>query len=406
MTDSPALSPATDPMADIRRHAGVALLLAFAISVCYSNTLHGEWHFDDRPNIVDNPGVRTFENVSYYWSQRIQRPLAYVSFWLNWTVSGDSTFGYHVTNTVIHWLAALCVYALVWTTFRLPLMTARYGRYAGGAALFSALLWSVHPIQTQAVTYIVQRMASMCGMFMFASLWLYALGRSSSRPLPRSVWWGLSLLLFCCAILTKEIAVVQPFLILMYEFCFFRGADWNLFRRPVVYVSLIVVPLFALVLGAMYVGTSFGEFLDKGYQEREGQFNMFERVLTQWRVLWTYLSLLVFPHPSRLSLEWDYPVSRGLFDPPTTFLSLVGILGMLIAGMWMARREPLVAFCIWFYYAALALESSFLQLEMVFEHRLYVPSFGFIVAVVWGVIRLAERFEPSAAPSSATGGSA
>lgn len=403
MNDTAAPPPVPDSMADVRRHFGAIVLLAGAIFICYSNTFTGEWHFDDRPNIVDNPGVRTFENVQYYWRHRIQRPLAYVSFWLNWSVSGDSTFGYHVTNTVIHWLAAVLVYALIWTTFRLPRMMARYGPHAGGAALFTALLWAVHPIQTQAVTYIVQRMASMCGMFMFASLWMYALGRSSPNLGARVAWFALSLFTWALGILTKEIAVVQPLLVLMYEFCFFRGSDWTLFRRPSVYVTLIVVPLVALILGALYVGTSFSEFLNKGYQEREGQFTMPQRVLTEWRVLWTYLSLLAFPHPSRLSLEWDYPLSHGLFDPPTTLLALLGIVGLILLGMWMARREPLGAFCIWFYFATLALESSFIQLEMVFEHRLYVPSFGFIAAVVWAAIWLGARADRPKVPDSSTG---
>jgi hypothetical protein len=120
---------------------------------------------------------------------------------------------------------------------------------------------------------------------------------------------------------------------------------------------------------------------------------MLERVLTQSRVVLYYLSLLVFPHPSRLNLDYDFPVSKTVLDPPTTLISLLIIAGLIGYSIWTARKRPVVSFCILWYFGNLVIESSIFPLEMVYEHRLYLPAVGPFVLFSLFVVRGIEKWK-------------
>ena len=142
--------------------------------------------------------------------------------------------------------------------------------------------------------------------------------------------------------------------------------------------------------GLLLWGKRYFDVIIEGYQDRT--FTMSERVLTQFRVVLYYLTLLIFPLPSRLNLDYDFPLSRTVLDPPSTLISILVVLGLIGYGLWVAKKRPLVSFCILWYFGNLAIESSIFPLEMVFEHRLYLPSIGPFLLLSLGIVRGIERW--------------
>jgi hypothetical protein len=120
---------------------------------------------------------------------------------------------------------------------------------------------------------------------------------------------------------------------------------------------------------------------------------MSERVLTQSRVVLYYLTLLAFPHPSRLNLDYDFPISKTILDPPTTLISILIIAGLIGYSIWTAKKRPILSFCILWYFGNLVIESSIFPLEMVYEHRLYLPAVGPFVLFSLLVIRGVEKLK-------------
>ena len=141
------------------------------------------------------------------------------------------------------------------------------------------------------------------------------------------------------------------------------------------------------------------------------EFTLEERVLTQFRVVLYYLTLLVFPHPSRLNLDYDFPISKTLLDPPTTLICILIIAGLIGYSIWVAKRKPVLSYFILWYFGNLVIESSIFPLEMVYEHRLYLPAVGpfilFSIALIRGIEKLKYKisfFKPTlgADPSNST----
>lgn len=366
----------------------VLSLLAGAI---YSNTLSVPFIFDDIRNVSENPSVQwdslswdnireTVFNPPANVSKR--RPVAYVSFGLNHCFSADeSVAGYHLTNIAIHVANGLLVYLLIYLILA-RLVGSGEPPDEGGLcgpfipSLVAACIFVAHPIQTQAVTYIVQRMTSLAVLFYLAALLFYLYGCLSENRSRRWASWGACFLCWVLSLGTKEFAITLPGAIFLIEWFFFRGQDARWRKRALVCVG---IGLFVLVAG---IGYSLSVKPFRGFESRD--FTMAERLLTQPRVVLLYISLIFWPLASRLNLLHDVPVSTSLFDPPTAVLSLVAIVALMALAVWLARRAPLISFGILWFFLHLVIESSFLPLEMVYEHRLYLPMFGvaFIVADV------------------------
>ncbi|MCP4693868.1 MAG: hypothetical protein GY859_37885, partial [Desulfobacterales bacterium] len=201
-------------------------------------------------------------------------------------------------------------------------------------AFFTALIWLVHPIQTQSVSYIVQRMNSMAAMFYLLSILLYAKGRTAQTRggaapgrgvMHPGVFFAGAFCAWMLAMGSKEIAASLPFVVLLYEWFFFQDLDPRRLKRGLpLLVGALALLLFALV---MYMGAHPFEKIASGYALRE--FTLDQRVLTEFRVVIFYISLLIFPHPSRLNLDHDFPLSYSLFDPASTALAIGAVLGLI-----------------------------------------------------------------------------
>jgi hypothetical protein len=226
-------------------------------------------------------------------------------------------------------------------------------------------------------------------MFYLLSMVLYIKGRLSSGR-ASFFYFGGMVLSYLLGVFSKETVAILPLFIVLYEFYFFQNLDLSPKGRKVVLVllgTLLILGAFGFAIwGQRYINVTV-----EGYQFRT--FTMWERVLTQFRVVLYYLTLLGYPHPSRLNLDYDFPISKTLLDPPTTLLSILIIAGLLGYSLWTAKKRPVLSFCILWYFGNLVIESSIFPLEMVFEHRLYLPAIGPFILFSLLVVRGIEKFK-------------
>jgi tetratricopeptide (TPR) repeat protein len=395
---TPRLTPGREPKIILRHGVVSLLLLLIGLVIVYSNSFNCEWHLDDFDNIVENRNVH-LERLSWDGLQRsfygfaptggyLKRPLAYFSFALNYYFGQLEVTGYHVVNLAIHYVAAVMLYLLLRTTLALPAAGAHRGVEGHAMALLGAFLWALHPIQVTAVTYVVQRMASLAALFSIIALYAYVKGRLTPSRGPQRLYFGTCIVAAVLAFLSKENAIMLPISIAVYELILLRsshGVNLRLKHGVMAAVLLIVLVLIALV----YVDLSI---VFNGYATRP--FTLFERLLTQPRVIFYYLSLLGYPTSSRFALLHDVDISTSLINPPITLPAILGIGALLYAAIYMRRRWSLVSFAVLFYAINHVVESSVLPLELVFEHRNYLPSTFLAVLPVMGLARLlrSDRF--------------
>ena len=350
--------------------------------VIYSNSFTSPWLLDDLPNIVNNAPLH-IDNLmpETLWQTffakpfrqgHLYRPVACLSIALNWYVGQDNTIGYHIVNTVIHVLTAFFLYLAMWRLFQTPrLKETQSPSSIHFIALLAATLWAVNPVQTQAVTYIVQRMASLAGMFTIVSIYAYLRGRLCSPSWRQYRFYGVCIVSFFLALGSKENAVMLPLSLWLIEYIFFDRIQ-NSDRQCFTILSLVSVSI--LLAGVVYLYKS--GLLTNFFQASGSRpFSPYERVFTESRILFFYLGLIFYPIPSRLSIDHDFTISTSIFDPWTTALSIPGILLLIFLAFRYRRRTPLLSFALLFFFANHVIESTIIPLELIFEHRNYIPSF-------------------------------
>jgi len=366
----------------------VVLFFSVVVLLIYSNTFRGPFVFDDRNNIQNNPDIRlthlTWDGIKRagFGAVALNRPVANLSFALNYYFHQDNVSGYHGVNILIHIMAGVFLYLFLRVSLGIyPLPFP--GETHRWIPFFAALLWLVHPIQTQSVTYIVQRMNSLAAMFYILAFLLYAKARLSEKAWTRRALFAGCILSSVLALGSKEISATLPFFIFLYEWYFFQDLRLTWLRRHWPLFAGICI-LFAVV-SLIYLGRHPLDRILGDYPARE--FTVTERVLTQFRVVVYYISLLLFPHPSRLNLDYDFALSRSLFDPVTTLMSACVIIGLLGVALATAKRERWISFCLLWFFGNLVIESSVVGLEMIFEHRVYLPSMLLILMAVTAASR-------------------
>jgi protein O-mannosyl-transferase len=401
------------------------LLLAVCTFFVYTRSIKGPFVFDDTFNIRDNVNIRltklTFDKIikAGFDSPSSHRPVANISFALNYYFNRDDTAGYHLINILMHILTGIILFYLIKTTLKLlsaqnlkfrfktnilpntekaetcnftnlSISTSQRPFSVGSNELlflsfFTTFIWLVHPIQTQTVSYIVQRMNCMAAMFYILSLLLYIKARLvSSTRIKLALFIG-CLLSGLFSLGSKEIAASLPFVIFLYEWYFFQHINFGWLKRNSIYLFCFLGIVTLLLF--FYLGGHPIERILSSYKYRD--FTLYQRVLTEFRVVIYYISLIIFPHPTRLNLLHDFTLSNSFIDPPATLLSIIAILGAIAVAIWMAKRERLLSFCILWFIGNLVIESSVINLEIIFEHRLYLPSMFAILMFATLVYRFA-----------------
>jgi len=373
------------------------LVISVATVLVYSNTFDASFHFDDTSSIVQNKRLR---DLSLLWPPSGSRYLGYLSFALNYRLGTLEVFGYHLTNVLIHLCNGILVFRLASITLRSPaLRNAEAGplvrRYLPLAA---GLLFAVHPVATQAVTYIVQRFASLAAFFYLLSLMLYVEARlsvDSDRPSKARTagLWCASVVAAAAAMQTKEISFTLPFVAAGYDLLFFRPRHRLVLLAPLAATALLIPFGLAFERGGLASALSEPNHLASETPDiSRGVY-----LLTQSRVVVTYLRLLLLP--IRQNLDYDFPLSYSLADPGVLLalavlgaLAAFAVLVLLQARNRNAAPGVLIFSGIAWFFVTLSVESSIIPIrDVIFEHRAYLPSAGAAIALGAAVLLGVER---------------
>jgi protein O-mannosyl-transferase len=410
----------------LTKESMMLLLMAVCTFFVYSRSIKGPFVFDDIVNIQANPQIRltdlTLNGIvkAGFKSPCTHRPVANISFALNYYFNGYNTEGYHFINILIHILAGIILFYLIKVTmellsaqnlkfffktnilpeeanaatYNITNLSLSTSPYSFGPAysdvvlisFFTAFIWLVHPVQTQTVSYIVQRMNGMAALFYILSLFLYARARISNSQGKRLTLFSGCILSGILSLGSKEIAATLPFLIFLYEWYFLQDLNLKWLKRNSIFFigSIFAIGFIAL----FFLGTHPIKSILCTYNTRD--FDLWQRVLTEFRVIIYYFSLIFFPHPMRLNLLHDFLISQSFLHPITTLISFVAILGLIGTAILIAKKERLLSFCILWFLGNLLIESSVIGAEIIFEHRLYLPSMFMILIFVCLVYRFAH----------------
>jgi len=391
-----------DSHSNSRTWIAFALLFLLILPI-YSNTFHASWHFDDKPNIINNyylhlkdlqPESLTrtlYSNPRNPWniSEKMYRPVACLTFALNWYFGKDNVTGYHAVNIIIHILSAFFLYLTILNLFSSPNLKDKYDGNEHFIALLAAVLWAVNPIQTQAVTYIVQRMAILATTFYILGIYFFIKARLSDSLSNRIFFIAGCILSFLLAIGSKENAAMLPLALILVEIIFFQDLDTQKTRHLFLWVSA-ATGLLVVLIGIFFFMKGEPLFFLKGYANRP--FSFTERLMTEPRIVIYYISQIFYPVPDRLSIEHDVIVSPSLFEPLSTLPAILIIFLLVGTGFHFIRKRPIIAFAILFFFLNHIIESTVLPLELMFEHRNYLPSLFLFFPVSIGIKKLIDYY--------------
>lgn len=393
-----------------------ALVMVVAVGVLvavYWPGLSGPFLFDDHGNIVRNPGVKMQEfswdyvreaALSSYGQKVIQRPLARISYALNYYFAGQKfdRFHFKATNLVIHIINSFLLLFLMTMLLKAMRLCADENAQAINREplwhwfpFAVTLVWMLHPIQLTSVLYVVQRMTSMAGTGVLVGIGLFTYGR---LRVEQGRAWGMATMVLAVGLGTtlgvasKENAILTPLFACLVELFFFnrRNLDsltWHKLKR--FYVLMIGL----MTVAVLVIAVARFDFIMNSYEVRN--FTLLERLMTQSRVLFKYLSLIAYPNIQGFGLfHDDIRISTSLSSPWTTGVSVVGWIVVITLAVWSVRTRNLFGFGVLWYLSGHIVESSIIGLEIAHEHRNYIPSLGPLFAVCFAVFLLITRRPP------------
>ncbi|MFA5074248.1 MAG: hypothetical protein WC539_10185 [Nitrospirota bacterium] len=368
-----------------RRFTLVAFaIIAGLILLAYSNTFTANFHFDDTPAIVDNHALKRLSWSNFISMFSGTRPVINVSLFFNYQISKLNPIGWHIVNIGFHIMNSFFFFLLLQRTLQLPSLAERYSWRAKRMALFGALLFGLHPVQTEAVTYIISR-TELIATFFYLATFLFFIKHAQTKK------FGYAFLAFVMSLLamqSKEWAVTLPATLFLYDFLFLSNGSFKpILSRWKAYV-LVALPwaLVAYVLMTTTLqGAGFGV-------SGERSITPWTYLLTSMNVLWTYIRLLILP--INQNLDYGYPIAKTLFAFPTllSFIGHVLVLGLAVL-LFLKKRWTLIPFGILWFYVTLSPTQSFVPiLDVIFEHRVYLPSMGYVIVFIVLFERVFEWF--------------
>lgn len=358
------------------------LAICLAAILIYYPGLGGPFLFDDYGNIVNNLAVQITSlngsslanSLSGPIAGPLGRPVSVLSFALTHYAFGLNPFAFKAINLCIHLLNGLLVCLLAGMVVRHSdsglSKTAREW-----LPLWAGAIWVLHPINVVPVLLAVQRMTLLAGLFTLLALIGHVRGLLAGTAARKAAWlagsWGIA---WPLAVLSKETAILFPLYALILSWTLAGRVGISSLRR-VTLIGLAVTAVIAIFF-AIYLGSGW---LERGYEMRT--FTLYERLLTEARVLWLYAGQILFPLYRKFGLFLDgFPVSHGLVNPASTILALTGWLAVLVGCVALLRRHRLIGLSILWFLVGHCLESGFLPLEIAHEYRNYLPSIGLILA--------------------------
>jgi tetratricopeptide (TPR) repeat protein len=368
-------SPWRNPQRAALLAAGLIVLATLA---AYGNSFAGPFVFDDESSITSNVTIRQLWPIGRplcppnHGETVSGRPLLNLSLAINFAVSRLEVWSYHATNLAIHILAALALFGILRRTFLLPTLCDRWGAAAIPLALAIALLWAVHPLQTESVTYVIQRAESLVGLFYLLTLYCFVRGAGSSRAM---LWYAGSVIACLLGMASKEVMVSAPLMVLLYDRTFVAGSFRQAWRRRYgLYLALAGTWLLLVLL----VAWSGNRGKSSGFGTEVG---CWEYLGTQFGAIVHYLKLCLWPHPLVFG-HGEYIARKALEIVPCAVV--VGLAGLAtVVALW---RWPKVGFLGAWFFAILAPTSSVVpELQTIAEHRMYLPLAAVVTGLVVGV---------------------
>jgi tetratricopeptide (TPR) repeat protein len=364
------------------RFIGVLLV---ATGICaYHNSLQGPFIFDDGPSIPENPHLHHLWPISEAisappYSTVNGRPVVCLTLALNYVLGGLNVRGYHVFNLAIHLASALVLFGILRRTFEDEKLRARFGTESIPLAAAITLIWVVHPLQTESVTYVVQRTELLMGLFLLLTLYCTLRGSGAARP---GAWYVAAVVSCALGMGSKEVMVAAPLIVLLYDRVFLAPSfreSWR--QRGALYTALAATWLILAVLVANTPHSRTG-FDISGVTS-------WDYLKTEAGVIVYYLRLGFWPRP--LAIDYgDWPIACSLKDYLVPGILVLGLLG---ATVWAFRRRPCTAFLGAWFFLILAPTSSFLPNvgEVAAERRTYLPLAALITLTVVGSFALGKR---------------
>lgn len=357
---------------------GYPILLVAAGCLVYANSFGGPFIFDDYSCIVENPHIRHLWPIWEVWRSPPEvaiagRPVVSLTLALNYALGGLRVWGYHAVNLALHLLSALLLYGIIRRTLLRPRLRARFGASAAPLAFVAALLWMVHPLLTESVTYIIQRTELLMAACLLLTMWC-VIRDATDGPARR---WDIAAVLACAVGMgSKEVMVVTPLLVWVYD-AIFLSTTWHapLRKRRGLYLGLASTWLILAGLLATHPRTMTAGFTAHGITP-------WHYALTQSTVIWHYVRLAAWPAPLIVDYS-DWPIVRDL---ASVGLPVTALAGLIAATAWALRRRPALGFLGAWWFMILAPTSSLLPIatEVAAERRMYLPLAALVTLVVIG----------------------
>ena len=358
----------------------------------YSNSLHGQFQFDDMGYVARNDSIRDITNIKAIWNalEHPSRFVGFLTFAANFHFAQGDVFLYHVTNVIIHLMVVTSLWWFVWLIFGTPAVRQRRGISQSlydnrvGIAFFVALIFLVHPMATQAVSYIAQRLASLATLFYLMTMNCYLKGRMSSILLRRCIWFLGMVIFSILGMFTKQITFTMPFMILILELYFLHNKGNSVVKIKNIFKPLYLIPFMGFVFIIPWImkfnvmsifswnvksGSHFGDMITAP-----------KYFFTQMRVVSHYIRLLFIPIGQ--NLDYDWTISHSFFEIKV-LAGFIFLVTLFILGLRMVRRYRLISFGIIWFFVTASIESSIIPIRhVIFEHRVYLPMVGFSIAFV------------------------
>lgn len=362
------------------------IVISAAVFISYSNSFNNSFQFDDVHFIQQNSLIKSFDSFKdlSFWFDFGNRAPAQFLLAINYAAGEYSVKGYHILNTLIHLLASIAVYFFAGMILSSRSVKNEYIlKNSGAVRLFSALIFSVHPIQTESVTYIVQRMESGAALFYFAALIFYLMFRKENEPGKSIVFGSVFLAVSVLACLTKQTSYTLPLSVLLLEIYFVRDKNGRMNKVLVGVISFTLL-LMALVglAGDILPGDQMSEISRSGY------------LFTQFKVIPNYFRLLILPYGQNI----DHDITpAGSLSEFGVLAGLMFIILMSAAAYFLYRKGHLIlSFSIAWVFAVISLRSSILPIsDLMTERRLYAASFGAGLFIPSALFYLKDKFRSS-----------
>ena len=350
-----------------KRDAVILALIVFLGFLLYRGSLPADFQYDDYPSIVDNPFIKHL-NIAVIWSFDPSRFLTNLTFALNYWVGGLKVFWWHMINVLIHAVNAFLVFRLTMVTFQAPRLQKYFtptNRFP--IALGTAIFFLVHPIQTQSVIYMVQRSTLLAALFCFATVYAYAQGNLTHKK----GYYVKAALYSFLGMFTKPLFMIVPIILLMYDLSFF-GLQKKFDKKRIITAALWTLPLW--VIPVLMGQDRLVALASEGLQA----VSLAGRLFNQPQAILIYLRLLVFP--AYQNFDYDLTLAKSMGDP-TVLLPLAALALAVIYAVLARRDQPWLLFSLGWFFIALSPVILFPLPDHIFEHWIYLSTYGFFLSV-------------------------